>query len=391
MSITVHFADLPDPRGHSNAKRYLLHEILVISLCAMLSGATSFVEMSEFGEAKLEWLRHRLGLELPWGIPSHDTFNDVFAALDAERFGDCLRQWTREIQRITQGQVIAIDGKTLRRSFDTASGRAAVHMVTAWATRSGLVLAQMAVEEKSNEITAVPAVLRLLDLRGCLVTVDAMNTQKENAAQIREQGGDYLFALKENHPHLHEDVAAYFKWALAREAKGADPTQLFASRTNQSNYGHGRQEQRRCWCVEASEAAPDALHQWPGLRSAVMIERQRSISQTTPEGKQVWSQSTLERRYYLSSLPPDAQPISEAVREHWGIENRLHWSLDVSFREDECRIRMEKAAINMATLRHIAINLVRQENSKKRGLKTKLSRAAWDEEYLVKLLAGPNA
>lgn len=389
MSITVHFADLPDPRGHSNAKRFSLPEILVIALCAMLSGATSFVEMSEFGESKIDWLRDRLGLKLSWGVPSHDTFNDVFALLDSERFADCLRQWTQAIHHATHGQIVAIDGKTLRRSFDTASGKAAVHMVSAWCNRNGLVLAQMAVRQKSNEITAVPAVLQLLDLRGCLVTVDAMNTQKEIARQIRAQEGDYLMALKENHPSLHEDVAAYFEWALIRQAKGADTKGVFASSASQDNYGHGRHEQRHCYCAEAAEVCPEALDQWPGLRSVIMIERQRSISQPSADGPQQWSPVTVQRCYYLSSLDPDAQRIAEAAREHWSIENRLHWSLDVSFQEDQCRIRMANAATNMATLRHIAINLLRSETGKKRGIKTKISRAAWDQEYLLKILAGP--
>lgn len=396
MPITVYFADLPDPRGVSNAKRYSLHEILVIALCAMLSGATSFVEMSDFGEAKIDWLRERLGLELAYGIPSHDTFNDVFTHLDQEAFADCLRQWTKSIHRATQGQVVAIDGKTLRRSFDSASGKAALHMVSAWSNRNGLVLAQMAVDQKSNEITAVPALLRLLDIQGCLVTVDAMNTQKAIAQQIHAQGGDYLMALKDNHRSLHQDAVAYFEWGLAREAKGADPTGLFASSASQSNFGHGRHEERHCFCVEASEVFPDevcpeTLAQWPGLRSVIMVQRKRSQSQTSPDGGQEWKPATVERSYYLSSLAPDAHTILEAVREHWSIENRLHWSLDVSLGEDQCRIRIGNAAINMATLRHLALNLLRQETSKKRGIKTKLSRAAWDEEYLLKVLAAPQS
>jgi predicted transposase YbfD/YdcC len=396
MSITVYFADLPDPRGLSNAKRYSFHEIIVIALCAMLRGATSFVEMSDFGEAKIDWLRERLGLGLTYGIPSHDTFNDVFTNLDPEAFGDCLLRWTQSIHQATQGQVVAIDGKTLRRSFDSASGKAALHMVSAWSNHNGLVLAQMAVDQKSNEITAVPALLHLLDIRGCLVTVDALNTQKAIAQQIHEQGGDYLMALKDNHRTLHEDASAYFEWGLAREAKGADPVSLFASYASQSNFGHGRHEERRCCCVEATEVfpvevCPDTVAQWPGLRSVIMVERRRSESQTFPDGRQEWQPATVDRRYYLSSLAPDAGRIGEAVREHWGIENRLHWSLDVSFSEDQCRIRIGNAAINMATLRHIALNLLRLETSKKRGIKTKISRAAWDQEYLLKVLAGPQS
>ncbi len=347
--------------------------------------------MEEFGEAKLDWLHDRLGLELEWGVPSHDTFGRVLAALDADKFAACFRKWTQEIQRETHGQVIAVDGKKLRRSFDTASGRAAIHMVSAWANRSGLVLGQMAVSDKSNEITAVPELLKLLDLTGCIVTADALNCQKEVAGQILQQGGDYLFALKENHPWLHEDTAAYFGWALKRVENGGDETQLFASQFRDSSFGHGRHEQRRCWCVDATNGDWPQAQQWPGVRSLILVERERSTHHLSPEQGAVWSESTREQHYYLSSLPPDARRISDAVREHWGIENRLHWALDVAFNEDQSRIRKNNAAINMAMIRHICLNLVRQDKTNKRGIKARLNRAGWDHNYLLKLLAGPES
>ncbi len=389
ISITVHFAELPDPRGQSNAQRYSLHEILVIALCATLGGATTFVEMSQFGQAKLDWFRSHLGLTLEWGIPSHDTFGKLFSALDPDQFAICFRKWTQAIYQETKGQVLAVDGKTLRRSFDTATGQAALHMVSAWATRSRVVLGQFAVREKSNEIVAVPALLKLLDLSGCIVTADALNCQKEVAGQILKQQGDYLFALKENHRWLHEDVAAYFDFAWGRAAKGVDTTELFASQSSRTNYGHGRREQRSCWCLDATKGDfPEALRQWPGLRSVIMIERERRTSQNAPESGTRWSEPTRERHFYLSSLEPDAERIADAVREHWGIENSLHWTLDMVFDEDRCRIRKDNAAINMTMLRHLTLNLVRQDKTSKLGIKVKLHRAGWDEDYMLRLLTG---
>jgi predicted transposase YbfD/YdcC len=383
---------MPDPRGHSNALRHSLHDILVIGLCATLCGAETFVEMEGFGNSKLDWLRERLGLELPSGIPSHDTFGRIFSRLNPEAFATCFRAWTQEIQRQCKGQVIAVDGKTLRRSFNKATGRAAVHMVSAWSSRNRLVLGQLAIDSKSNEITAVPALLKMLDLAGCIVTVDALNCQKSVAEQVLAQKGDYLFALKRNHPQLHEDAAAYFSWALGRVAKGADRSSLFTSYADSHEYGHGRREVRRCWCVEAmAEEWPEAVRQWPGLRSIIMVESERSFSQITEKGHSTWGPPSREQRYYLSSLAADAASILDAVRDHWGIENSVHWVLDVAFREDECRIRKDNAAINMAMLRHLGLNLLRQDTSNKHGIKAKRMRAGWDNEYLLRILAAPES
>lgn len=372
--------------------RHSLHDILVIALCATLCGAESFTEFEEFGLSKQRWLQERLGLSLLSGIPSHDTFGRLFSRLEAEAFATCFRTWTQEIQKQSQGQVIAVDGKTLRRSFDSASGKASVHLVSAWASRNRLVLGQQAVDSKSNEMTAVPALLKMLDLRGCIVTVDALNTQKNIAEQVVQQGGDYLFALKKNHPWLYEDTKSHFDWALTRVAKGATPDTLFAGYADSQSFGHGRREKRSCWCVAVTEQEwPAALQQWPGLRTLVLLESERSLQQTGDDGRSHWSPVSREQRYYLSSLEPDAERILEAVQEHWGIENSLHWVLDVVYREDECRIRKDNAPINMTLLRQLTLNMLRQDTKHKRGIKTKRLRAGWDDEYLVQLLAGADS
>lgn len=406
MNITAHFAQLPDPRGQSNGLRHRLLDILLIALCAVLCGAENFTDMEEFGEAKEEWLRDRLELELPYGVPSHDTFGRVFAQLDTTAFTDCFLRWTQEIQLLTQGQVIALDGKTLRHSFDSASGKAALHVVSAWANQSRLVLGQVAVDDKSNEMKAVPELLALLDIQGCVVTVDAHNAQKEIAAQVVKQKGDYLFALKSNHPHFYEDVVSYFDFGLKQVAKHAASRSGFHSMADTKNYGHGRCEKRRCWLVDTQaengimDWAP-LRAQWPSLASIILIESERRVSLNLPEdqgceGNTRWSEPTFERRYYFSSLKPDpdrrlANRVLHAVREHWGIENSLHWVLDVVFDEDASRIRKDNAPINLATLRHLTLNLLRLDTTHKRGLKSKRLRAGWDHDFLLQLLAGPQS
>ena len=383
--LSTYFADIPDPRSHSNALRHNLLDLLTMALCAMLSGAETFVDFERFGQAKQSWLQDKLGLALPHGIPSHDTFARLFARLDAQAFGRCMQAWTQQLGELTQGQVIAIDGKCLRRSFDSATGKAALHLVSAWATENRLVLAQTAVLDKSNEIKAVPTLLEMLDLRGCIVTTDALNSQKSIATQIIEQEGDYVLALKDNHALLHEEVRDFFAWCrtqpggLSRLTQGTAQTQ---------ECGHGRHEVRRCWCLDATNGDwPDALKQWPGLHSLVLVESQRAVSVMEPGTSPAWSRPRQEERYYLSSLPCHAPALLQAVRAHWGIENSLHWVLDVAFEEDCCRVRKDDAPHNLATLRQLALNLLRQTQDKN-GIKARRLRAAWDNSYLLRVLCG---
>ena len=370
-AIEHHFAALPDPRIE-RSKRHNLLDVLVIALCAAICGADDFVGIEAWGKAKEGWLKGRL--ELKGGIPSHDTFGRLFARLDPEAFSGCLAAWTRAMKARTGGQVIALDGKLLRRSFDAASGKGAIPMVSAWACQSRLVLQQKKVDQKSNEITALPQLLDLLDLEGCIVTIDAMGCQKEIARRILDRGGDYVLSLKGNQGTLCESVRQYFERMRAcgwRTGFGS-----VVHRYAQSvEKGHGRIETRRCWLVEGV-AWLDPEDAWAGLRSVAAVECERRVGQKV----------SLVVRYFISSLTGSARQMLRAVRAHWGIENRLHWVLDVTFGEDHSRIRKENAPQNMAILRHLALNLLRQERSAKVGVKIKRSRAGWDEAYLEKIL-----
>lgn len=385
-SLLTSLKDVPDPRRASALRLHSVLDILAIALCAMLSGAETFVDMERFGRAKRAWLQERLGLALLHGIPSHDTFGRLFARLNPEAFSDAMQGWSQALHHLTKGQVIAIDGKSLRHSFDTASGQSALHMVSAWASERRLVLAQTAVTQKSNEITAVPTLLEMLDIQGCIITVDALNSHKSLARTIIEKGGDYVFALKENHALLHEEVADFFAWC--QKQPGA-LERLSDSNTKTEEWGHGRHEVRRCWCLDATTGDwPQAVAQWPGLHSIVLVETQRAVVVVEPKAGIQWQGGAVQRRYYLSSLPAEAAVLLEAVRAHWGIENRVHWVLDVAFREDECPIHKDHAPRNLATLRHLALNLLRHSQDKN-GLKARRLRAGWDNDYLLQVLAGP--
>ncbi len=374
-TIMDYFSSLPDPRI-DRAKRHSLMDILVIALCASICGVESFVDMELFGEAKHDWFS--TFLELPGGIPSHDTFARVFSRLDPQAFSECFLSWIAAIQQKSQGEVVAIDGKTLRRSFDKASGQAALHMVSAWASHNSLVLGQVAVPEKSNEITAIPALLKMLDLAGCIVTIDAMGTQKAIADQIQKQKADYVLALKGNHPNLCADVEAYLERCINEHWRDAQDEPITHTIFKSRDADHGRIETRICIATECPSWV-EGKEEWAGLRSIVVIEARRNI-----EGK-----SSVERRYFISSLPPNAQQIAHAVRSHWGIENQVHWLLDMAFREDECRIRKDHAPANMATLRHITLNLLKQENSgKKKSIRSKRLIAGWEHEYLWRIIKG---
>jgi predicted transposase YbfD/YdcC len=367
-SITTYFGRLEDPRS-DHTKRHKLIDIITIAICGVICGADSWVDLELFGKSKEGWLKGFL--ELPNGIPSHDTFGRVFARLDAQQFRDRFLEWVQAVSAVTRGQVIAIDGKTVRRSHDKSLGKSAIHMVSAWASENRLVLGQTKVAEKSNEITAIPELLALLDVAGCIVTIDAMGCQKEIARLIIEESGDYVLALKGNQGQLYREVQELFEDEGLVTAEGNFHETV--------NGGHGRVEHRRCWSI----ADPECLSylnpqgEWRGLRSVAKVTGERHI------GEEV----SIESRYYISSLPGDAKQLLWAIRTHWGIENSLHWVLDIAFREDESRIRKGNGPENLATIRHAALNLLRQETTSKGGVKARRLLAGWDEGYLLKVLS----
>jgi predicted transposase YbfD/YdcC len=369
-TLIEHFSTVADPRI-DRTKRHQLIDILVIAICATICGAETWEDFELFGHAKLDWFKSFL--ELPNGIPSHDTFRRVFARINPQQFQQAFLDWVRSVTQLTQGEVVAIDGKQLRRSHDSTAGKTAINMVSAWAEENRMVLGQVRVDEKSNEITAIPELLRMLEISGCIVTIDAMGCQTEIAAEISRKQADYVLAVKGNQGNLFEDVVGYFDWARKDKFHETSYT------TDETVDGdHGRIEVRRCYASEDISWLR-RKGEWKGLRTIVMIESQRSLAGQAP---------SQERRYYISSLEADAQRLNRVIRSHWSIENSLHWVLDVAFREDDSRIRKDHGPENMTTLRHIALNLLKQDRSIKVGIKSKRKNAGWNERYLLKVLNG---
>lgn len=361
------FSDLPEPRVERTREHKLI-DIVVIAVCAVVGGAEGWTDVEAFGRAKFAWFKSFL--ELPNGIPSHDTFGRVFARLAPSAFEQAFVRWTQALSETLSEDVVALDGKTPRRSYDRAQGKTAIHLVSAWAAANRLVLGQVKTQDKSNEITALPELLKLLDIRGCIVTIDALGTQKSIAADIIEGGADYVLALKGNQDHLHHDVRNLFELAQETDFQGRPH-----DRHETVEKGHGRIEHRRYWTIPAPSWLLDFHPDWARLSTLGMVQSERHL------GEKV----TRETRYYLSSLSSDAKRFAHAVRSHWGVENPVHWVLDVVFREDDSRVRVGNAPANLSLLRRIAMNLLRQEPSKL-SLKAKRKKAGWDIGYLTKVL-----
>lgn len=368
-TILEHFAELTDPRVLLKTRHKLI-DIVVITICAVICGSDDWTEIVTFAKAKRKWFGSFL--ELPNGIPSHDTFGRVFSLLSPEEFQRCFLNWIQSVFCVTDGQVVAIDGKKLRHSYDRGNNKSAIHMVSAWASENGLTLGQVKTEEKSNEITAIPKLLELLEIKGCIVTIDAMGCQKKIAAKIVDEGADYVLALKGNQGTLSEDIELFFTDALENEFKD-----IVFDFHETVDGGHGRVEVRRYWSVSDIDWL-DQKKDWKRLTTIAMVESERHIAEKI----------SVERRFYIASINNDAELLAKAIREHWGIENKVHWVLDVAFREDDSRIRKGYSSENLAVVRHIGLNLLRNEKSRKIGIKAKRKLAGWDEDYLLKVIGG---
>lgn len=366
-SFVIHFSRLEDPRL-DRQKRHSLLDIIAITVCAVIAGADAWTDVEDFGKAKENWLR--TFLELPNGIPSHDTFGRFFSLLDPVAFQECFIAWVRALHETIQG-VVAIDGKTARRSHDAGKGKSAIHLVSAWATENGIALGQVKVDDKSNEITAIPELLKQLQLKGCLVTLDAMGCQREIAQSVLDRGADYLLAVKGNQGALAEDVEQEFK---AAQAEG------FAHMDHQYyetlEKAHGRIEKRQYWYTHDIEGL-GTLERWPRLAGMAMCRATRTVKGET---------STEDRYFITSSTREDVKAIAAAIRAHWKIENSLHWVLDMAFYEDQCRIRIGYSAENLATIRKLALNVIKANKSRKGGVKARRLQAGWDNDYLRELL-----
>ena len=369
-----YFAVVEDPRRQHSTTFHSLEAILITTILGTICGAHNWVEIEQWGQAQQAWLSEFL--ELPYGIPSHDTFGRVFALLDPESLHQAFVAWMSALAQLCQ-EIIALDGKAIRRSLDQADSKGPIHVVSAWASRNELVLAQFKVDAKSNEITALPELLSMLNLAGNVVTIDAMGCQVEIARQIIDQGGEYVLSLKANQPSLYADCVELFTWLKGPHALDDE---IVLGADEQVDGGHGRVETRQVWCTSALEGVV-SCERWPGLTSLVMVEATRHIG----------GHDQVEHRYYISSLPgatdADAKRLNSTVRTHWEIENRVHWVLDVAMAEDTNRTRKGESAQNLALIRKLALNLLRRETSVKTGFAAKQKRAGWDHNYLLKILA----
>ena len=368
-SIEACFSDIYDPRVQGRCD-YPLLEIITISICATIAGAEGWTDIETFGKSKEAWLKQFLELEK--GIPSHDTFGDVFGMIDGEEFQRSFMRWVERVFTVSAGQVVAIDGKTARRSHDKTIGKDAIHMVSAWANANGIVLGQRKIDAKSNEITAIPELLDLLSITGCIVTIDAMGCQKKIAQKIRDKQADYVLSVKENQGNLHQDIEDWFAYADKVGFKNIkyDYHQAVSK-------GHGRLEIRECWVIADPVAFEYIGHYegWADLNAIVRVRRERRFADKVQQ----------ETAYYITSLDADAQQILQATRHHWSIENSLHWVMDVTFREDDMRIRQGNSSQNMVVLRHIALNILKKDTCKG-SLKQKRYKATLDDTFLLKLL-----
>ncbi len=374
-SFDTYFGSVEDPRK-ARGLLHKLRDIMIIGVLSVICGADDFTEMEEFGKSKESFLKNHL--ELKHGIPSHDTFGRVFSILNPEEFRKCFIAWVKDLCGEMKGDIVNIDGKALRHSFDTQADKGMIYMVSAWANANNLLLGQIKVEEKSNEITAIPKLLDLINIVGSLITIDAMGTQKEIAKKIIAKQADYLLALKGNQGNLKEEVEEAFDKFGAKQ-KAIDNGDF----SKNTQVDHGRIEERFCYTVPANEfLSPNELTKWEKLQTIVMIEAYVTFKNGKKKGEQMY-----QKRFYITNIEQDAARINWAVQSHWGIETKVHWVLDVAFREDDSRVRKGHADENFAITRHIALNKLKNEHSCKRGIKAKRKKAGWDMDYLLKVLA----
>lgn len=359
--IARHIDCIKDPRHHNT--RHLLYDTLMIAFSAIISGADSWTQVEEYGRSKQAWFNEFL--KLPNGIPSHDTFGRLFARLDPKGFQNFFTRWVQDLPKSLKGKTVAVDGKTLRGSHDRTNSKSAIHMVSAWAAEINLVLGQLKTDDKSNEISAIPELIKTLALEGAIITIDAMGCQKKIACIIVEENADYVIQVKSNQQSLHQNIALFFQ----------DPANGPFDSFETVDGEHGRIEIRRYFTTDHIDWL-QGRHLWAGIKTIAMVIRQRDIGGTV----------SMETAYFISSLDSHAPTIANAIRDRWGIENSLHWCLDISFREDHCRVRKDHAPENLGILRHTTLYLLKRQKSLKRGIQIKRLKAAWDHNYLLKIL-----